>query len=52
MGSGIQAIGKTNELLSAMTVCRHGLHNGVMAYMLQTRKSTMNINFWGGEQFL
>ena len=27
----IQNTGKPNKLLAAMTVCRHGLHNGVMA---------------------
>ena len=32
MGSGIQAIDKTNELLSVMTVCRNAFHNGAMAH--------------------
>ena len=31
MGSGIQAIDKTNEFLSVMTVCRNAFHNGAMA---------------------
>ena len=31
----IQNTGKSNKLLSVMTVCRHGFHNGAMAYMLQ-----------------
>ena len=35
IGSGIHNIGKRNKLLSIMTVCGHGFHNGVMAYMLQ-----------------
>ena len=35
IGSGIQNIGKANKLLFIMTVCGHGFHNGVMAYMLQ-----------------
>ena len=35
IGSGIQNTVKPNKLLSVMTVCRHGFHNGVMAYMLQ-----------------
>ena len=34
-GSGIQNTLKLNKLLSAMTVCRHGFHNGVMVYTLQ-----------------
>ena len=32
MGSGIQAIDKTNEILSFMTVCRNAFDNGIMAY--------------------
>ena len=28
-----------------MIVCRHGLHNGVMAYMLQIGESTIHIIF-------
>ena len=35
IGSGIQNTGKPNKLLSDITVCRHGFHNGIMAYMLQ-----------------
>ena len=35
IGSGIQTTVKLNKPLSVMTVCRHGFHNGVMAYMLQ-----------------
>ena len=31
MGSGIQAIGKTNEVLSVMNVCRNVFHNDAMA---------------------
>ena len=33
MGSGIQAIDKTNELLSVMTVCRNSFHNGAMGHV-------------------
>ena len=35
IGSGIQNTGKPNKVLSVMTVCRHGFHNGIMTYMLQ-----------------
>ena len=28
-----------------MTVCRHGLHNGVIAYMLQFCYSSIHITF-------
>ena len=31
MGSVIQAIDKTNELLTVMTVCKNAFHNGAMA---------------------
>ena len=31
VGSEIQAINKTNDLLSVMTVCRNVYHNGVAA---------------------
>ena len=43
MGSGIQAIGKTNELLSVMNVCWNASHNGAMthSYMLQINESTI-----------
>ena len=35
IGRGIQNTVKPNKLLSVMTVCRLGFHNGVMAYMSQ-----------------
>ena len=35
IGCGIQNTGKPNKLLFVMTQCRNGLHNSVMAYMLQ-----------------
>ena len=30
--SGIQAIGKTNKVLSVMTVCRNAFHNSAMPH--------------------
>ena len=39
IGSGIQSTVKPNKLLSVITVCRHGFHNGVTAYMLQFGES-------------
>ena len=33
MGSEIQALDKTNKLLSVMTVCRNAFHNGTMAHI-------------------
>ena len=41
MGSGVQAIVKANELSSVMTVCRHGVQNGVMPYILKIEESTI-----------
>ena len=32
MGSGTQAIDKTNKLLLVMTVCRNVFHNGAMTH--------------------
>ena len=58
MGSGIQAINKTNKLLSAMTACspkkkkkellpvmtetKNTFHNGAMTYMLHIHESTIH----------
>ena len=42
IGSGIQNTGKPNKLLSVMTVCRHGFHNGILAYMLQFGESAIH----------
>ena len=43
--SGIQTTDKPNKLLSVMTVCRCGFHNGVMAYMLQFDYSAVHRTF-------
>ena len=40
-GNGVRILDKSTELLSVMTVCGHGLHNGVMAYMLNIKERTM-----------
>ena len=45
MDSGIHTIVKVNELFSVMTVCRHGLNNGAMAWMLQINENTSHIIF-------
>ena len=43
MGSGIQAIDKTDELLSVMAVCRNAFHNGAMTYTwLQFHESSVH----------
>ena len=36
MGSGVQAIDKTNEPLPVMTVCRDTFGNGAMVYTCYT----------------
>lgn len=41
MGSGIQTTVKANELCSIMVVYRHGVHNRIIAYMLQIGESTI-----------
>ena len=43
----MQATVKPNKLLSGMTVCRHGLHNGVVIYILQFRENTIHRIFGG-----
>ena len=43
--SGIQTTDKPNKLLSVMTVCKCGFHNGVMAYMLQFGYSAVHRTF-------
>ena len=38
---------KATELLSVLTICRHGLHQGVIAYIIDKSKSTMQRIFIG-----
>ena len=40
-GNGSRSLEKPTELLAVLTICRHGLYNGVMAYMLNVSESTM-----------
>ena len=40
------------ELLSVLTLCRHGLHQGIMAYILNVSASTMQRIFVGWIIFL
>ena len=44
-GNGVTILDKSTELLLVMTVCCHGLHNGVMAYILNIGESTMQRMF-------
>ena len=43
---------KATELLSVLTICRHGLHQGVMAFIIDKSKSTMQRIFIGWVIFL
>ena len=43
MGSRIQTINKTNELLTVIIVCRNVLDNGAIAYTYLTLKSQRKI---------
>ena len=36
-----RSIDKKTELLAVLTLCRHGLHQGIMSYILDTSKTTM-----------
>ena len=49
---GERSIDYETELLSVLTVCRHGLHQGVMAFMLERSASTMQRIFVGWVLFL
>ena len=40
--SGIQNTGKSNKILPLLTVCRHGLHDCVTEYMLQSGLSAIH----------
>ena len=47
-----RSIDAATELLSVLTICRHGLNQGVMAYILDKSKSTMQRIFIGWIIFL
>jgi hypothetical protein len=47
-----RSIDVETELLSVLTLCRHGLHQGVMAFIIQKSKSTMQRIFIGWVIFL
>ena len=51
MGSGIQAIDKTNKLLSVMTVCRNVFHNGDITYICYKFMKVLSIKFLWYVQF-
>ena len=42
---GIQAIDKTNEFLSVMTVCKNAFHNGALAHTCYKFMKVLSIEF-------
>ena len=51
-GTGMRSQDKPTELFAVTTVCRHSLHQGVMAFMLKVGESTMQLIFAGWIVFL
>ena len=40
-GTGMRSLDKSTELFAVIAICRHSLHQGVMAFMLKVGESTM-----------
>ena len=51
-GTGMRSLDKPTELFAVITICRHSLHQGVMAFMLKVGESTMQPIFVGWIVFL
>ena len=51
-GTGQRSLDKPTELFAVLTICRHSLHQGVMAYMLKVGESTIQHIFVGWIVFL
>lgn len=51
-GTGERSMTKSTELMAVLTICRHSLNQGVMAFILQTSHSTMERVFNGWVLFL
>ena len=51
-GTGERALDKQTELFAVLTICRHSLHQGVMAFMLKVSESTVHRIFVGWIVFL
>ena len=51
-GSGMRSQDKPTEPFAVTTVCRHSLHQGVVAFMLKVGESTMQLIFVGWIVFL
>ena len=50
-GTGERCIDKATEPLSVLTICRHFLHRGIMAYILNVGKSTVYDQFSQSDHF-
>ena len=37
-GTGQRSLDKSTELFAVLTICRHSLHQGVMAFMLKVQE--------------
>ena len=46
------SLDKPTELFVVITICRHSLHQGVIAFMLKVGESTMQLKFLGWIVFL
>ena len=44
-GNGERTLDKATELLAVLKICRHFLHQGVMAFMLKLGESTVQCTF-------
>ena len=51
-GTGKRSVDKPTELLAVLTICRHSLHQGVMAFMLKVGENTIQRIFVGWIVFL
>ena len=51
-GTGIKSLYKPTELFAVITICRHSLHQGMMAFMLKVGESTIQRIFVGWIVFL
>ena len=51
-GTGERSVHKPTELFAVLTICRHSLHQGVMAFMLKVGENTIQRIFVGWIVFL
>ena len=51
-GAGMRSLDKPTELFAVITICRHSLHQDVMAFMFKVEESTMQLISVGWIVFL